>query len=215
MRTIQAISRKAPTIRVVRGRRRRAPWAMTVVAAIIAGATGAVLAYFLDRERGKQRRHQLRDRATGLGRRRLEQAERQAGYAASRGRGFVRRTGAAVSHRHREYDDATLVRKVETEIFRPADAPKGSVSVNVHHGVVELRGEVTRPEQVKELGAAAERVDGVKRVDNLLHTAGSPPKHSPASDPDEVRARAEEPKTPSRFSRNPATAPQPPHRSGG
>jgi hypothetical protein len=40
----------------------------------------------------------------------------------------------------------TLARGVESEIFRPADAPKGKVSVNVAHGVVELRGEVL-PEQ--------------------------------------------------------------------
>ena len=41
----------------------------------------------------------------------------------------------------RDYDDATLAHKVETELFRPADAPKGQVSVNVNDGVVELRGE--------------------------------------------------------------------------
>jgi hypothetical protein len=29
---------------------------------------------------------------------------------------------------------------VETEVFRPADAPKGKVDVNVANGVVELRG---------------------------------------------------------------------------
>ena len=91
----------------------------------------------------------------------------------------------------REYDDVTLARKVESEIFRPPDAPKDRVSVNVQHGVVELRGEVQRPEDGEQLAAAAERVDGVKEVRNLLHLPGSPPKHSPPSEADEVRAQAE------------------------
>jgi hypothetical protein len=105
-------------------------------------------------------------------------------------KGVVHEATAPVRREDREYDDVTLARKVESELFRPADAPKGSVSVNVQHGVVELRGEVKRPEDVKSLGAATARIDGVKDVHNLLHTPGSPAKHSPPSDPAEVRERA-------------------------
>jgi osmotically-inducible protein OsmY len=71
----------------------------------------------------------------------------------------------------REYDDVTLARKVESEIFRPADAPKDKVSVSVADGVVELRGELDDPEQVEQLGKTAKGVEGVKDVRNLLHTA--------------------------------------------
>ena len=39
-------------------------------------------------------------------------------------------------------DDNTLKSKVESEIFRDADAPKGSVDVSVANGIVELRGQV-------------------------------------------------------------------------
>ena len=74
----------------------------------------------------------------------------------------------------REYDDVTLARKVESEIFRPADAPKDSVNVNVEHGVVFLRGEVASREQADTLESAAQGVEGVKRVENLLHTPGEP-----------------------------------------
>ena len=42
--------------------------------------------------------------------------------------------------------------------------------VNARDGVVELRGEVERPEDVEALGAAAEKVTGVRDVNNLLHT---------------------------------------------
>ena len=72
-----------------------------------------------------------------------------------------------------DYDDVTLARKVESEIFRPADVPKGAISVNVNDGVVELRGEIEDQKQIEELGATARKVDGVKDVRNLLHTAST------------------------------------------
>jgi osmotically-inducible protein OsmY len=70
----------------------------------------------------------------------------------------------------KDYDDVTLARKVESELFRPADAPKGSVSVNVNDGVVELRGELSDQAKIDELGDNARKIDGVKDVRNLLHT---------------------------------------------
>jgi osmotically-inducible protein OsmY len=91
----------------------------------------------------------------------------------------------------RDYDDVTLARKVESELFRPEDTPKGSISVNAHDGTVELRGEVESEEQIEALGQAASKVDGVKDVHNLLHTPGAEPKHSPVSETEEVRARAD------------------------
>ena len=72
------------------------------------------------------------------------------------------------------YDDVTLARKVETEIFRAPDAPKGDVVVNAEQGVVFLRGQVKTPEQIQELEQAARAVDGVKDVETLLHTPGTP-----------------------------------------
>jgi osmotically-inducible protein OsmY len=63
----------------------------------------------------------------------------------------------------KDLDDVTLARKVESEIFRDTDAPKGQVSVNVANGVVQLRGEV-EPDLVAELEAATRKVQGVKDV---------------------------------------------------
>ena len=80
---------------------------------------------------------------------------------------------AVSSVKPKAYDDVTLARKVETELFRPADVQKGSISVNVNDGVVELRGELTDQKQIDELGDTAKKIDGVKDVRNLLHTAGS------------------------------------------
>jgi osmotically-inducible protein OsmY len=81
--------------------------------------------------------------------------------------------GAASSVKSTDYDDVTLARKVESELFRPADAPKGQVSVNVNDGVVELRGELPDQKQIDELGANAKKVDGVRDVRNLLHTGSN------------------------------------------
>ena len=81
--------------------------------------------------------------------------------------------GAVSSVTTKDYDDVTLARKVETELFRPADVPKGAISVNVNDGVVELRGELADQAQIDALGDNAKKIDGVKDVRNLLHTAGS------------------------------------------
>jgi hypothetical protein len=199
-------TRPGARARTTRGRGRAADRTRLLAA----GGVGAALAFFLDRDHGRRRRHMLRDRTFAVARRSTRLTVRRARYAESYPVGMARRAGAAVTHEPHEYDDVTLARKVETEIFRPAGAPKGSVNVNVHDGVVELRGEVRSSEQVASLGAAAQRVEGVKRVDNLLHTPGSPAKHSRVSTPEEVRERAAEPKAQSRFARNPATAPPPP-----
>ncbi|MBW3654357.1 MAG: BON domain-containing protein, partial [Actinobacteria bacterium] len=72
-------------------------------------------------------------------------------------------------------DDNTLKSKVESEIFRPADAPKGAVDVLVVDGIVELRGEVDDASQGAALETAARKVTGVRDVRNLLHLPGETP----------------------------------------
>lgn len=71
-------------------------------------------------------------------------------------------------------DDTTLARKVETELFRGSEVPKGSVNVNVIDGVVMLRGEVKHPADVKALEARARAVPEVRGVENLLHLPKTP-----------------------------------------
>ena len=90
---------------------------------------------------------------------------------------FLRRRRAKADDPGRstgELNDPALARKVESEIFRPADAPKSSVSVNVEYGVVFLRGTVRDASQSDELERTARSVDGVKDVQNLLHLPGEP-----------------------------------------
>jgi hypothetical protein len=136
-------------------------------------ALGAGLAYFFDPDSGRRRRHELVDRTAGAFRRGGRRAERAGRAVGAQVYGMSQQ----VQHRHevpKDFDDATLARKVETEIFRPADVPKGQIVVNVQDGVVQLRGEVDGPELISELVEKARSVQGVRDVENLLHVPGTP-----------------------------------------
>ncbi len=141
---------------------------------ILIGAAGAALVYFLDPDQGARRRNVARDRMTAVVRRGLRQGERAGRYAASETQGAVQRATHPQSSQEPPPDDITLARKVETEIFRPEDAPKGNVNVNAVDGVVSLRGEVEDPEMISRLEEETRKIPGVVDVENLLHTPGSP-----------------------------------------
>ena len=51
-------------------------------------------------------------------------------------------------------DDATLARRIESELFRDPSIEKGAINVSVEEGVVVLRGVVDRPEQIPRIEAA-------------------------------------------------------------
>ena len=87
---------------------------------------------------------------------------------AGRAKGAIQSVGGG-----KDYDDVTLARKVETEIFRDAEAPKGKVNVNAEGGVVFLRGEVQDESIIKDLEKSARKVQGVREVENLLHVPGT------------------------------------------
>jgi osmotically-inducible protein OsmY len=95
-----------------------------------------------------------------------QQAER-AGRAVGAQKYGMRTTAGSVG-----VDDVTLTHKVESELFRDEHEAKASVSVNAANGVVQLRGEVGRPELIDELVQRARSVEGVRNVENLLHLPG-------------------------------------------
>jgi osmotically-inducible protein OsmY len=59
-------------------------------------------------------------------------------------------------------NDATLKAKVETELFPPADAPKGRVAIGVVDGVVELRGTAETQRQIRDLECRARGMPEVR-----------------------------------------------------
>lgn len=134
---------------------------------------GAAIAYFFDPQNGALRRNMTRDRGIAFFRQGGRKAERAGRVVASEAYG-LKQKATHLREEEKPHDDITLTRKVETELFRPADAPKGQVNVNVENGVVFLRGEVDRPEIIKDLEGRARKVQGVREVENLLHVVGSP-----------------------------------------
>jgi osmotically-inducible protein OsmY len=135
-----------------------------------AGAVGLAAGYFLDPDSGKRRRHIARDRALGLIRRGADKTRREADYVAGTVEGKVEAAKSKTAPEKPAPNDQALAERVKSEIFQPADAPKESVNINVENGVVYLRGEVKRPDQIRKLVKEAGAVDGVRGVENLLHT---------------------------------------------
>jgi hypothetical protein len=140
---------------------------------LIGTLVGILVGRLFDPISGRRRRAALRDRTAALFRRGGRRAGRFGRYVASYARGMTRRA----THAHegaKELDDATLADKIRTEIFRPADVPKGQINVNVQEGLVQLRGEVPH-ELVHDLEAQVRRIEGVREVENLLHPPGVEP----------------------------------------
>src|SRR5947199_6082033 len=133
----------------------------------LAGAIGAALAYFFDPDNGRRRRKIAVDKAGKY----FRKAGQQAQGAAVQAQGLKERATHLSEQEKPQPDDVTLARKVETEIFRGADVPKGQINVNAEDGVVYLRGEV-ETDLAQELAAKAGEVQGVLGVENLLHAPG-------------------------------------------
>jgi osmotically-inducible protein OsmY len=150
----------------------------TVFTFALGAVAGAAAAHFLDPESGRKRRTDMRSQAQSTAGSAASAVQSQAQQAAGTVKG-VAHAVTPTGSRLEEPDDVTLARKIETEIFRAHDAPKGSVSVDVQAGVAYLRGEATH-EWIDRLGTEARKVDGVKGVKNLLHAPGTP---TPAPEP--------------------------------
>ena len=139
-----------------------------------AATLGGLLTYFFDPQSGKRRRHVTRDRVVAFFRQRWRGAGRTAHASAAYGSGLAKRAAHVREQEKPGMDDVTLARKIETEIFRDADVPKGQINVNVEGGVVFLRGEVPTPELLEKLERDAAKVQGVQEVRNLMHLPGQP-----------------------------------------
>jgi osmotically-inducible protein OsmY len=131
---------------------------------------GAALTYFFDPENGRRRRKVTADRLAGLMRRHSRRIGRS---VSSEAHGLTQKATHLREEPKPQPDDVTLARKVETEIFREADVPKGQINVNAENGKVVLRGEVDSDELIEDLVSKARKVQGVQEVESLLHTPSS------------------------------------------
>src|SRR4051794_35319848 len=138
------------------------------------GAVAATLTYFFDPQNGARRRNVARDRVVAFFRQGGRKAGRAGRSVGSQAYGLKQQALHVREEPKPEPDDITLARKVETEIFRDADVPKGKINVNAEGGIVFLRGEVEDASMIEDLGKAARKVQGVREVENLLHAPGFP-----------------------------------------
>jgi osmotically-inducible protein OsmY len=139
---------------------------------LFGAAIGAAAAWFLDPNDGTRRRNVVRDKTMKYAQRGKDEAARKATYAGTAVKGKVTSAAPGTGREPAEerLNDPALKAKVESEIFRDPDSPKGQVSVNVEDGVVYLRGELDDEANVERLREAAARVEGVRGVESLLQT---------------------------------------------
>jgi osmotically-inducible protein OsmY len=149
---------------------------MAIPSFLLGAAAGAAAAWFLDPNDGARRRSVAQDKALKYARKSASEVEAQAKYAGGVARGAVVEAtpGGGREDAGERLNDPALAAKVQSEIFRDAEAPKGDVSVNVEDGIVYLRGQVDSPETITQLEQAARQVEGVRGVENLLHGPGEP-----------------------------------------
>jgi len=133
---------------------------------LLGAASGAAAAYFLDADR----RAAVTGKASAAASSGASTVSSNARYAAGRAKGAASAVTPSPT-RLEDADDVTLARKVETEIFRDADVPKGKINVNAENGKVVLRGEVDEPSLIEDLEQRTKKVQGVREVENLLTAA--------------------------------------------
>jgi osmotically-inducible protein OsmY len=134
-------------------------------------AIAAAVTYFFNPQEGARRRAEARDRIAGFFRSRVREGEQLKQSASAQAEELADQ--AKELAQEPEPDDVTLTQKVESEIFRDVDVPKGQINVNAENGKIYLRGEVGKPELIEDLEQRARKVQGVQDVENLLHLPGT------------------------------------------
>lgn len=132
-----------------------------------AGIAGAM--YFFDPQMGRTRRARFGDQVRAALRRKARDAQQKTDYAAKQAYGSVRSTVAADTP---PTSDETLKEKIESEVLRGDDFPKGRINLEVVGGIVTLRGELDDRSRIEELEQEVRKVSGVLEVENLMHLPG-------------------------------------------
>ena len=130
--------------------------------------------FFFDPERGRRRRKMFRDRFMARGRRMLRGLTRRWRGAAAETYGVSHRIVHLVPKTTEVPDDETLCQRVESQLFRDRHIPKGNLNISCEHGTVILRGELDSAADIGRIEERVRRVQGVRTVQNLLHTIGTP-----------------------------------------
>ena len=155
------------------GEQRGPGWLGALAIGIIAGITGALVAFLTDPQRGKARRAQLVDQGAATVRHATREAERAVRAVTSTAEGKIEAMTQS-GNRVAPTDDITLRDRAETILFRDQKVPKGSINISAERGILVLRGEVPDAKMRDKLGRDAQKIEGVWGVHNLLHLPGEP-----------------------------------------
>jgi len=141
---------------------------------LAAGLGSAAMMFFLDPERGRRRRHMLRDQLMARCRRAARGMTRVWRGAAAETYGVSHKIVHLVPKSTEIPDDETLCQRVESQLFRDRHIPKGNLNISCEHGMVILRGELDTIGEIGRIEERVQRVAGVRGVQNLLHPIGTP-----------------------------------------
>jgi len=150
--------------------RRRRPGSLAV---LTGAAAGAIAVYFLDPQHGRARRAQFIEWSGARLDRGWHALNQLGARARSNATTFPQRM-VSLRSGPRPADDLTLRDRVESEVFRNADVPKGQINIDVESAVVTIRGQVDNAFQIASIEKAVLNVPGVAGVENLLHVDGTP-----------------------------------------
>jgi osmotically-inducible protein OsmY len=142
---------------------------MKLIRTFVGGViVGSVVGFLFDPARGRSRRTQVVQRGGRLLRRVRRRTERQVSMATSRATGLFERS-RHLTVEDREPTDEKLRDRVQSQLFREPDIPKGDVNVHVENGAVILRGHVDSDAMKSRLSIKARSIQGVDRVENLIN----------------------------------------------
>lgn len=141
----------------------------------VAVATGAVLEWLFDPDRGNSRRRQLADQTAAAVRRqsrgRLQQAAKRARHQRGRLRGaLVRATGGGIAA---PIDDVDVKQQIHQALSATHMNLRG-VTVEVSDRTAVLRGQVESQDDIGRIRAVTGSVPGVFDVEDYLHLPGEP-----------------------------------------
>jgi hypothetical protein len=158
--------------------KRGGPSPLSIISGVLAGAAAA---YFFDPQRGRARRAQFID-WSGARLRRGWRALNEVGARTGSNAAALPQRMVSLRSPSRPVDDLTLRDRIESEVFRDPDLPKGRINIDVSSAVVTIRGQVDNALQIATVEKAVLKVPGVNGVENLLHIGGTPA-------PNKARAR--------------------------
>lgn len=138
---------------------------------IFGTALGAALAYYLDPGRGRARRNRHRDQVLAKSRRMTRELDKKATYVEGQLEGA--RARADGKGEFTPETDADIKQAINQRLSA-LSVDTRDVVIDVTDGVVGLRGQVERPDELKKVELETTQVAGVEKVDSWLHLPGEP-----------------------------------------